>query len=103
MTKKESEVLKSAYEDVFDQNDNVKVCGRIFCQRLMYILSKYTKKDLGNFSTGVMNIETVKSEYHRLVGWLSLFIKSCLFVFKCDFLLAYNLIKNSQFLYYDSV
>jgi hypothetical protein len=68
MTKKESEVLKSAYEDVFDQNDNVKVCGRIFCQRLMYILSKYTKKNLGNFSTGVMNIETVKSEYHRLVG-----------------------------------
>ena len=94
MTKKELEVLKSAYEDVFDQNDNVMVCGRIFCQRLMYILSKHTKKDLGNFSTGVMNIETVKSEYHRLVGWLRLFIKSCLFVFKCDFFISIQLDKK---------
>jgi hypothetical protein len=41
-----------------------------------------------------MNIETVKSEYHRLVGWLSLFIKSCLFVFKCDFFISIQLDKK---------
>jgi len=69
MAKKELEELKNDYQAVFDENGNVKGCGRALCMKLMYSLKKFTPTaDLGSFDTGFMNIETIKAEYHRLIS-----------------------------------
>lgn len=68
MTKKESEQLKDAYETVFDENGNVKACGHAACLRLMNVMKKYSAANLGNLDTGFMEVETIKSEYNRLIG-----------------------------------
>ena len=68
MSFRELEELKDAYEAVFDENGNVKACGRAVCLRLMYVMKKFSTANLGNFDTGVMNVEKVKSEYNRIIG-----------------------------------
>ena len=68
MTSKELKELKDAYETVFDENGSVKACGRAVCLRLMYVMKKYSTANLGNFNTGVMEVDTIKSEYRRIIG-----------------------------------
>jgi len=68
MTFKEVDELKDAYETVFDKDGNVKACGRAVCLRLMYLMKKYSTANLGNFDTGVMEVDTIKSEYQRIAG-----------------------------------
>jgi hypothetical protein len=69
MAKKELEELKNDYRAVFYENGEVKACGRALCMKLMYSLKKFAPKaDLGNFDTGVMNVEAIKAEYLRLIS-----------------------------------
>jgi len=69
MAKKELEELKNDYRAVFHENGEVKACGRALCMKLMYSLKKFAPKaDLGNIDTGVMNVEAIKAEYHRLIS-----------------------------------
>ena len=69
MTKRELEELKNDYQAVFYGNGDVKACGRVLCLKLMYSLKKFAPMaNLGNFDTGVMNVETVKAEYRRLIN-----------------------------------
>jgi hypothetical protein len=69
MTKKELEELKDSYQAVFDEDGNVRACGRALCMRLMFSLKRFRPKaDLGNFDTGVMNTDVVKSAYQDIVG-----------------------------------
>ena len=68
MAMKDLEDLKDAYQDVFDDNDQVKNCRRTACMRLIHLMKKYSSKNVGNLDTGVMEVDTIKSEYHRIVG-----------------------------------
>jgi hypothetical protein len=68
MTKKELEELKDSYLSVFDEDGNVRACGRALCLRLMLSLKKFRPKvNLGNFDTGVMNVDVVKNMYKSIV------------------------------------
>jgi len=68
MTKRELEELKDAYEAVFDENDQIKACGRVACMRLIHLMKKYSTEKVGNPDTGTLEINTVQSEYHRIAG-----------------------------------
>ena len=69
MAMKELEKLKDDYQAVFDENGNVKACGRTLCMNLMYTLKKFRPDaELGNFATGVMNVEVVKNVYQDIIG-----------------------------------
>ena len=68
MCKKDLEELKDAYQAVFDENDQIKNCGRVACMRLIHIMKKYSTGNVGNPDTGTLEINTVQSEYHRIVG-----------------------------------
>jgi len=68
MSKKDLEELKDAYQAVFDENDQIKNCGRVACMRLIHIMKKYSTENVGNPDTGTLEINTVQSEYHRIVG-----------------------------------
>jgi hypothetical protein len=68
MSKKDLEELKDAYQAVFDENDQIKNCGRVACMRLIHIMKKYSTENVGNPDTGTLEINTVQAEYHRIVG-----------------------------------
>lgn len=68
MTHEELQELKDAYEAVFDKNGNTKLCGRDVCIRLMSVMGKYSTANIGNVKTGIMNLDTIKSEYKRIIG-----------------------------------
>lgn len=68
MSTRDLEQLRDSYEDVFDENDQIKNCGRVACMRLIHLMKKYSSADLGNVDTGVMNVETITAEYHRIVS-----------------------------------
>ena len=67
MAIKDLEELKDAYQDVFDENDQIKNCGRVACMRLIHLMKKYSSKNVGNPNTGAMEVDTIQSEYHRIV------------------------------------
>jgi hypothetical protein len=68
MAMKDLEELKNAYQDVFDEDGNVRACGRALCLRLMLFLKRFRPKaNLGNFDTGVMNVDVVKNMYKSIV------------------------------------
>jgi len=68
MSMKGLEELKDAYEAVFDENDQIKACGRVACMRLIHLMKKYSTENVGNPDTGTLEINTVQSEYHRITG-----------------------------------
>lgn len=52
--------MEKLYNLVFDENNNIKPCGRQITIRLIEELSKlYPNEDFGNSKTGFMNIENV--------------------------------------------
>ena len=58
------EMLKDAYETVFDSEGNIKACGRQACINLMRILQYKTGgMILGDMTTGIMDVEAVKEAY----------------------------------------
>lgn len=49
------------YERVFDENGNVKACGREACKDLISACEQLKPDvDFGNKDTGVMNVENIK-------------------------------------------
>lgn len=68
MPEKEEKELRNAFNKVFDANEDVMNCGREACTRLMLIIKNYSTVDIGNIETGVMNVEAVKTVYHKLLG-----------------------------------
>jgi hypothetical protein len=68
MATKELEELKDAYQDVFDENDQIKNCGRVACMRLIHLMKKYSTENVGNPDTGTLEVNTIQSEYHRIAG-----------------------------------
>lgn len=68
MAMKDLEELKDAYQGVFDDNDQIRNCGRVACMRLIHLMKKYSTENVGNPDTGTLEINTVQSEYHRIVG-----------------------------------
>ena len=61
------EMLRNAYETVFDSEGNVKACGRQACINLMRIIQcKTGGMVLGDMNTGIMDVEAVKDAYANL-------------------------------------
>ncbi len=56
------EDLKSQYNIVFDNDGNVKACGRKNCIKLIELCEMATngQMDFGNKETGIMNTELIK-------------------------------------------
>ena len=70
MTETEQQILKTAYNAVFDENGKVKACGRDACSRLINLMRKYTSKNVGNENTGILEVDTIKLEYFRVIATL---------------------------------
>ena len=56
------EDLKHQYNVVFDEDGNVKACGRKACSKLIELCEMATngQMDFGNKETGMMNVELIK-------------------------------------------
>lgn len=61
--------LQLAYEPVFDENGQIRSCGRHACIYLIQVMKKYTSENVGDEETGMINVEKMKSEYARLTAW----------------------------------
>lgn len=58
MTKEE---IKKMYSEVFDENGQVKLCGREKCKDLISAMSQlFPNVDFGSLKTGFMNVENMK-------------------------------------------
>ena len=75
MEKSELQELKKAYNNVFDENGEIKGCGRTCTRILISTLKKYTKEDIGDENTGMMKVETLKSVYQRLTAYQGALVK----------------------------
>ena len=64
---KEQERLKRAYNAVFDENGQVRNRGREGCSKLINLMKKYSSRNIGDESTGILNVDAMKSEYYRVI------------------------------------
>ena len=56
--------LTKCYNAVFDEDGNIKVCGREKCSELIMAMQERIKTvDFGNEATGMMNVEGIKYYY----------------------------------------
>lgn len=63
------EKLKVLYERVFTKNGEVKACGRYTCIDLILHCDKLEPEvSHGDFVTGFMRVESIKSLYRRLLS-----------------------------------
>ncbi len=67
MSLEEQEKLKRAFDAVFDEKNQVKNCGREVCSRLIHLMKMYSSGDIGDESTGTLNVDVMKSEYYRVI------------------------------------
>jgi hypothetical protein len=67
MSLEEQERLKRAYNAVFDENGQVRNCGREVCSKLINLMKKYTSRKVGDETTGTLNVDVMKSEYYRVI------------------------------------
>ena len=59
--------FKEKYHEVFDNNGNIKPCGRIITKELISIcMSIEPNTDFGNDKTGFMNVENIKKLYDKM-------------------------------------
>lgn len=57
----------SIYSEVFDENNNIKFCGRVKTTKLINIAAKINKDiDFGNVHTGIMNVDNIKNLYNEI-------------------------------------
>ena len=57
--------IEELYEQVFDEQGNVKPCGRRVCQELMMACEKIIHEPCGDKENGFMNVEKVKEAYRK--------------------------------------
>ena len=68
MSYKEIKNLKAAYNAVFDENGEIKACGRDACVNFISLMKKYSSKNIGDINTGILDVDTIKSEYYRVIA-----------------------------------
>lgn len=59
--------LASAFDAVFDDEGQIKACGRFACMDLISLMKKHSSKDVGDEKTGNINLETMRNEYLRIL------------------------------------
>lgn len=60
-------MLLDLYKGVFDENGNIKVCGRDKCISLIKKLHEIDKStDYGNVETGFMHIQNIKETINKI-------------------------------------
>lgn len=65
----EKEQFIKEYNKVFDENGNVRPCGRKHCENLInlaYLIDKKNARLYGNPRTGFMNIENIQQLYKEI-------------------------------------
>lgn len=56
------EQILNLYNEIFDENGNVKSCGRKKCKQLINLLTEeYPDRKFGDSNTGFMNIKEIKA------------------------------------------
>ena len=63
----EQERLRGAFNAVFDEKGHVKNCGRDACSRLIHLMKRYSSKNVGDESKGILNVDVMKKEYCRVI------------------------------------
>lgn len=64
--------LISKYNKVFDEEGNIKACGRENCKALIKAIHAVSDKIVGDEETGFMRVDILKKEYKKLVkGYLN--------------------------------
>lgn len=59
--------FNTAYNEVFDEQNEIKVCGRERCMKLINIADHIEKGiDHGNIETGFMNVKNIQDLHKRL-------------------------------------
>ena len=58
--------LIKAYNAVFDEDGQIKNCGRDACIELIVLMGKYTTQNVGDEATGKIEIEAMKAEYSKI-------------------------------------
>ena len=69
MSKEDLQELKKAYNVVFDENGEVKACGRECTTHLIKSIKKYTNENVGDEGTGRMDVKKLKSVYESLTAY----------------------------------
>ena len=67
MKEQDFEKLALAFDAVFDNEGEIKACGRATCMDLISLMKKYSSKDVGDEKTGNINLETMRNEYLRIL------------------------------------
>lgn len=53
--------IKKLYVEVFDENGNVRLCGREKCKELIMVCQlKWPDIDFGDITSGFMNVDNIK-------------------------------------------
>lgn len=60
--------LKAAYEAVFDENGQIRNCGRQACINLIQEMEKHSLIAVGDENTGIINVEILKAEYKKIIN-----------------------------------
>lgn len=61
--------FEKLYKEVFDEQGNVKACGRDRCKMLMQLAHKLDAgANFGDTNAGYMNIEAMKELHAKLIG-----------------------------------
>lgn len=60
--------LQELFDNVFDEHQCVRACGRQACIDLIEYMGIYTSLNVGNAHTGIMNVDTLVFEYNRLMN-----------------------------------
>ena len=57
----------AAYEAVFDERDQVRLCRRSVRKHLIQVMQKHTRQNVGDENTGKIEIEKMQEEYYKLI------------------------------------
>lgn len=59
--------LISKYNKVFDEEGNIRACGRENCKALIKAIHAVSDKIVGDEKTGIMRIDILKEEYKNII------------------------------------
>lgn len=59
--------LISKYNKVFDEDGNIKACGRDNCKALIKAIHAVSDKIVGDEDTGIMRVDILKEEYKNII------------------------------------
>lgn len=69
MSSQKIDEIMNLYNQVFDENGHITLCGRDICKKLMIALNDiYEMIDFGDLETGFLNVENVKKYVNKLIS-----------------------------------